>query len=158
MIGFLINSLVWVLIWESWSFLRWWREKTLCGKDTCCNQCCWLCWMCVTCKSRSVRLSVFKARQADLSEGDPVGWKPAIYSVAKVKCSAAHDVQQRRQTHQELRGKKTPWQNSCLCWVPDHTPMVNHIHTHTHTHTTNTYMFEFGLVQRNEFTWHFDCP
>jgi len=57
MIWFLINSRVRVLIWESWSFLRWWREKTLCGKDTCYNQCCWLCWMCVTGKSRSVGLS-----------------------------------------------------------------------------------------------------
>jgi len=47
-----------VLIWESWSFLRWRRQNILCGKDTCCNLCCWLRWMCVTGKSRSVRLSI----------------------------------------------------------------------------------------------------
>jgi len=58
MIWFIINSRVRVLIWESWSFLRWWRQKILSGKDTCCNLCCWLRWMCVTGKSRSVRLSI----------------------------------------------------------------------------------------------------
>jgi len=58
MIWFLINSWVRVLIWKSWSFLRWWRQKILCGKDMCCSLCCWLCWMCVTGKSRSVRLSI----------------------------------------------------------------------------------------------------
>jgi len=35
--------------------------------------------------------------------------------------------------------------------------MVNHIYTHTHTLTTISYMFESGLVKRNEYMWHFDC-
>jgi len=58
MIWFIINSRVRVLIWESWSFLRWWCQKILSGNDTCFNLCCWMCWMCVTGKSRSVRLSI----------------------------------------------------------------------------------------------------
>ena len=58
MIWFLINGRVRVLIWKSWSFLCWWRQKILCGKEMCCSLCCWLCWMCVTGKSRSVRLSI----------------------------------------------------------------------------------------------------
>ena len=35
-----------------------WRQKILCGKDTCCSLWSWLFWMCVTGKSRSVRLSI----------------------------------------------------------------------------------------------------
>jgi len=41
-------------------------------------------------------------RQAHLSESDPVGWKPAIGSVAKVRCSAAQNVQRYRKIHQQL--------------------------------------------------------
>jgi len=58
MIWFLINSRVRVMISDSWSFLRWWHQRILCEKDTCCSLCSWLFWMCVTCKSRSVRLSI----------------------------------------------------------------------------------------------------
>jgi len=47
-----------VVIWDSWSFLRWWHQRKLCEKDTCCSLCSWLFWMCVTCKCRSVRLSI----------------------------------------------------------------------------------------------------
>jgi len=58
MIWFLVNSWISVLIWDSWSFLRWWQQKILCGKNTCCSLCFWLFWMCVTGKSRSARLSI----------------------------------------------------------------------------------------------------
>jgi len=138
-IWFLINSRVRVLMWESWSFLRWWLQKILCGTDTCCCLCCWLSWMCVTGKSRSVRLSISLLGR---SFGRWSCWMKAGYWLGgRRQVQWWHDVQQHRQTHQEFGGKKTPWQNSCLCRVPDHTPMANHIHTHTHTHTTNTYMF-----------------
>ena len=62
MIWFLINSRVRVMISDSWSFLRWWHQRILCEKDTCCSLCSWLFWMCVTCKSRSVKFYIL-ARQ-----------------------------------------------------------------------------------------------
>jgi len=43
---------------------------------------------------------------------------------------------------------QTPWQNGCLCQVPDHTLIANQIHKRS----------KLGLVERNEYMWHSDCP
>jgi hypothetical protein len=39
--------------------------------------------------------------------------------------------------------RKTPWQNGCWCWV---------------WIIRNSQSSKLGIVQRNEYTRHFDCP
>ena len=99
MILFLINSQLRVLIRESWSFLRWWRQKILCGKNKCFSLCIWLCWMCVTGGSRSVRLSISWPGR---SFGWWSCWMKAGYWLggqSQVSQYAVQNIQRHRQSH-----------------------------------------------------------
>jgi len=59
-------------------------------------------------------------RQEDLSQSDPVGWKPAIGSVAKVTCNTAPHVQRRRQTHSPLKWFQSRVCNKRHTWDQEH--------------------------------------
>jgi len=132
-IWFLINSRVRFLIWESWSFLRWWREKTLCGKDSCCNQCCWMCWMCVTGKSRSVSLSISSLGR---SFGRWSCWMKACYWLggqSQVQCCAW--CSEAPTNSSRIRRQKDSLTEQLF--VPSfwsYTHGKSHPHTHAYTH------------------------
>ena len=126
MIWLLIHSRVRVLIWESWSFLRLWRQKIPCGKDTRCSLRCWLCWKCVTGKSRSVRLSI---SSLDRSFARWSCWMKACYCFAGQsqlkscpKCSTSPKTSSRTETisthslqNPQHSGIRPCWFQWCTC-------------------------------------------